>query len=434
MKNPAPRTALEALEPEERRRWRLMVGPEAESTGQGDSGKPAGGGNPGKTTGGAGDGTLSPVLGKEADRRRDRCMELVYGRADGLGYPGGASTRFIPGAGAAHNDPAPYVPQWLDDLRRGFPRSVVEQVQREALARKGWERLLLEPENLKVLKHDANLVAALLALKDMVPDESKALARSVVAEVVRKLEEEIRYKLMRAFAGRASPSRLRRQGPATRIDWPRTIRGSMKHYQTDLQTIIPDPVLFRDCERRQFEDRHVILMIDQSGSMATSMVHAAVMGAVMATLKNISTRLILFDTKAVDVSDQLTDPVEVLFGAMLGGGTSIRTALALAQTMLVEPKRTLMVLVSDLDEGDDPLLMREQMARFRDEGVTVLCLLGLDLEARPVYNHANAQMIAGLGIPVFACTPDKFVDVMRCIMDGRPLSTVGVETPRAEDL
>lgn len=420
MKTRAPRTALEALPDEERRRWRLITGPESEQ-GEGEG--------EGKGEGkGGGQGTM---LASEMDRRRDRCMELVYGKPDGLGYTGGAKARGERGAIAGN--PAPFVPRWLEDLRKGFPRSVLQQVQKEALQQKGWERLLLEPENLASLEHDAHLVSALLAMKDLVPDETKALARAVVAEVVRQLEQEIRYKILRALSGRATPTKLRRTGPATRIDWNRTIRASLKHYQPDQETLVPDPVLFRDSERRQFDDRHVIMLVDQSGSMWTSMVHAAVMGSVMATLKNLTTKLLLFDDKVVDVSDQLADPVEVLFGAQLGGGTSIRTALAAAERILVEPRRTMVVLVSDLEENDDPRLMIEILRRIRGEGATVLCLLGLDLDARPSYNRANAQAITGLGIPVFACTPDKFVDVMRCVMDGRSLSTLGIEMPRQGD-
>ena len=416
---------LDRLGEEERRRWRLITGPASEAPQGGDAtagGAGAGGG--GALGGGAGAGGAGPALQSEEDVRRDRCMELVYGRGDGYGY---ATAR-----GGGQGGPAPYIPAWLEDLRRGFPRPVVEQVQREALKHRGWERLILEPENLAALEHDANLVAALIALKDLVPEETKAVARAVVAEVVQQIERELRARVVSALGGRASSTRLRRTGPATRIDWPRTIRRSLKHYQPELETVVPDPVLFRDSEKRQFDDRHVLLLVDQSASMAASLVYAAVMGSVLASLRNLSTRMLLFDVRVVDVTAQLSDPVDVLFGAQLGGGTAIHVALAAAQALIVEPRRTLVVLISDLEEGADPRLMLTKMAQLKAQGATVLCLLNLDVNANPAFNRQNAREVARLGIPAFACTPDKLVDVLRCTLDGRSLATVGVEVPRAD--
>lgn len=411
---------LNRLPGEERRRWRLITGPAAEQM-KGDAGRERAAG-----AGGEGTDEETQILESEADRRRDRCMELVYGQSDGFGY---AKRDRRGGQG----DPAPYIPEWLEDLRNGFPRSVVEHVQHEALKQRGWERLLLEPENLRALEHDAELVAALLTLKDLVPDETKALARSVVAEVVRRIEDELRMKIVSSLGGRPSPTRLRRTGAASAIDWPRTIRGSLKHYQPEVETIVPDPVLFRDCERRQFDDRDVILLIDQSGSMAVSLVYAAVIGSVLASLPNLSTKVLLFDTRVVDVSDHLADPVDVLFGAQLGGGTSIHVALQAAQNLVVDPRRTLLVLISDLEEGADPRLMLTTMGEMKAAGVTQLCLLGLQRTGFPSYSVPNAKAAARLGIPSFACTPDRLVDVLRCLMDGRSLTTLGISMPAVEE-
>lgn len=403
---------IDRLEPEERRRWRLITGPGSENC------EEMGGSGAGQGRGG------QDALKSAADRQRDRCLELIYGTMDGFGYDGREG-----GTGS----PAPYIPRWLKDLRAGFPRSVVEQVQKEALTRGGWERLILEPENLKALEQNDHLVCALLALKDLVPDETKALARAVVAAIVRRIEEELRFKLMRALSGRVSHARVRRTGPATRIDWNRTIKRSLKHYQPDLETLVPDPVLFRDADRRQFDDRHVILVVDQSGSMATSLIYATIMASVMASLKNVSTKLLLFDERVVDMSDRLDDPVDVLFGAQLGGGTSIHLALAHARELVAEPRRTLLVLISDLEEGADPNIFLTHMAKLRDAGVTQLCLLGLAPDGVPYFSRDNAQKVAALGVPAFAATPDRFVEVLRCVLDGRSLATVGVDVPRRED-
>jgi hypothetical protein len=425
----APKGPMERLKPEERRRWRLITGPAADrhdemqdgaGSGQGEGGEEEGGGSQG--------GKPSPL--SPQDRQRDRCLELIYGTPNGYGYvqQGGEGTGMRGGGGS----PAPYIPQWLKDLRAGFPRSVVEQVQREALKRAGWERLLLEPENLKALEQNDNLAAALLALKDLVPDETKALARTVVAAIVRRIEEELKLKLLRALSGRVSHSRVRRIGPATRIDWSRTIRRSLRHYQSDLETLVPDPVLFRDSDRRHFDDRHVILCVDQSGSMATSLIYATIMASVMASLKNLTTKLVLFDERVVDMSERLSDPVDVLFGAQLGGGTAIHKALDYARTLVVEPRRTLLVLISDLDDNAEASIFLTHLAKLRDAGVTSLCLLGLAPDGVPYYNHENASQVAALGIPAFAATPDRFVDVLRCVLDGHALSTVGVDVPRRE--
>lgn len=416
------RGPVERLGDEERRRWRLITGPGSEQC-------PEMGG------GGGGEGPARPGGGLAAreDRLRDRCLELIYGRGDGYGYETFEEEGYPNAPAGGRGSPAPFIPRWIKDLRAGFPRSVVEQVQREALGRGGWERLILEPENLRALEQSDQLAAALLALKDLVPDETKALARAVVARIVRRIEEELKLKMLRALSGRVSHARVRLTGPATRIDWPRTIKRSLRHYQPELETLVPDPVLFRDSDRRHFDDRHVILLVDQSGSMSTSLLYATIMASVMASLKNLSTRLVLFDERIVDMSDRLSDPVDVLFGAQLGGGTAIHQALAYAQTRVVEPRRTLLVLISDLEENADPDIMLTRLAELRDSGVTTLCLLSLAPDGQTTFSRDNARKVAALGVPAFAATPDRFIDVLRCVLDGRSLATAGVDVPRRED-
>lgn len=414
------------LPPEERRRWRLITGPGEEER-SGRAGGAGGGGGAGEKPEGRTGNSLSPE-----DRKRDRCLEMIYGRPDGFGYDSGPPTPGR-GSGGGTGDPTPYLPQWLEDLRSGFPRSVITQVQHEALERGGWERLILEPENLEAMKHDVHLVSALLALKDMVPEATKAVARRVVTEIVRRIEAELKLKIVRALSGRPSHVRLCRSGPSARIDWKRTIQRSLRHYQPELETLVPDPVLFRDADRKQFDDRHVILVVDQSGSMAASLIYASVMAAVLASLKNLSTKLLLFDTAVVDVSDHLSDPVDILFGAQLGGGTSIQRALAAAEARIVDPRRTLLVLISDLEEGDPPELMFRRFQNMKSAGVTAMCLLGLTNEGSVHFNRAHARKIASMGIPAFAATPDRFVDVLRCALDGRSLATLGIPMTPAEE-
>lgn len=305
---------------------------------------------------------------------------------------------------------SPNVNRWLGDIRRYFPAPVVQVLQRDALERLGMTRMLLEPELLASVEPDIHLVGALLSLNKVLPVQTRDTARLVIKKVVEDLEKRLQNPL-RESIHRALQRQARNRRPRPgEIDWQRTIHQNLKHYQPEYRTIIPETLI--GYHRKGQALRHVILLTDQSGSMASSVVFAGVLGAVMASIRSVQTHIVVFDTAVADLSEHLHDPVELLFGTQLGGGTDIHKALAYAQTLVRIPQDTILILISDLFEGGNRSEMLKKAHELRQSGVTMVALLALNDEGAPAYDHENAAAFAALDIPAFACTPDKFPDLM----------------------
>jgi len=351
------------------RRWRLVLG------------------------GGPADGTGCTLV--ERDQRLDRTLGALYD-SDRKGGLGGSS---------------PSVPRWLGDIRDYFPASVVQVMQRDAFERLDLKRMLTEPEMLEAVVPDVSLVSTLISMRSLLGGRTRETARLVVRKVVEALMKRLEEPLRQAVNGaidRASVNRLARHAE---IDWNRTIRANLRHYQAEYRTIIPETRLGHGRKSRG-SLKDVILCIDQSGSMANSVVYSSIFGAVMASLPAVSTRLVVFDTEVVDLTDDMDDPVEVLFSVQLGGGTDINRAVGYCESRITRPEDTVLVLISDLYEGgvEAGLLARAQ--RLVGSGVQMIALLALSDEGAPSYDRALAARLAALGVPSFACTPDRFPDLM----------------------
>ncbi len=204
------------------------------------------------------------------------------------------------------------------------------------------------------------------------------------------------------------------------INWHLTILKNLKHYQPDYKTIIPETRIGYGKKRRSLKD--VILCLDQSGSMGTSVIYSGIFGAVMASLPAIQTKMVVFDTNVVDLTEELTDPVELLFGVQLGGGTDIQRALTYCQQIVQRPNDTVLVLITDLFEGGNQEEMRKRAKSLVEAGVQVIILLALNDDGAPSYDHGNAEYMASLGIPIFACTPDKFPDMMAAALSKQDIA------------
>lgn len=362
--------------------------------------------------GGSADGTGCPLGGDEA--RMDAALARLYGDDEGEGEEGKPNSR-KGGLGKSR----PGVARWLGDIREFFPKSVVKVMQQDALERQGLRQMLLEPELMEDLAPDVHLAADLIALKDTMPARAKDTARLVVRKVVEELERKLAEPMRSAVAGSLNRSVRNRRPKHNEIDWHRTIRANLKHYQAEHKTIIPETRI--GFGRRKSALRDIVLCIDQSGSMGSSVVYSGVFGAVLATLKAVQTRMVVFDTEVVDLSDKLQDPVDLLFGVQLGGGTDINRALAYCQTLVSRPQETILVLVSDLYEGGNRAEMLKRAAALAGSGVQVIALLALCDDGRPAYDHAVAAEFAGMGIPSFACTPDLFPDLMAAAINKQDL-------------
>ncbi|WP_018632494.1 VWA domain-containing protein [Neomegalonema perideroedes] len=360
------------------RRWRLAVGLEEEK------------------------------LGAE-DRRLSEALSALYsddGEEKGTG-------RRKAGLGGS----APRVARWLGDIRNYFPTPVVQVIQRDAFERKGLRSMLLEPEFLATVEADVNLVADLVSMRGVMPEKTKTVAREVIGKVVEQLMERLERRVADAIRGAVDRSRKTRRPRHADIDWDRTIRANLRHYQTAYKSIVPETLIgFQRRQKRLVDLDEVTLCVDQSGSMASSVVYASIFAAVMASLPVVRTKLVCFDTAILDLTEMLSDPVEVLFGVQLGGGTDINHAVAYCAERIERPTKSHFILITDLYEGGNSKELLARLSRMIGLGINVIVLLALTDTGRPGYDPNMAAQVAALGAPVFACTPDKFPDMMACAL------------------
>jgi Mg-chelatase subunit ChlD len=372
------------------RRWRLVLG--------GDS-----------------DGTGAALPGE--DQRIDAALAALYNaQPGGLDVPGGRRTGGLGGS-------APSVARWLGDIRSYFPSTVVQVMQSDAIERLNLTRLLLEPEMLEAVEPDVHLVGTLLSLNRVMPASTRHAARAVITKVVRDLERRVAQKMKTAVTGALNRAARVARPRHRDIDWNRTIRANLKHYQPSHGTVVPERLVGYG-RRTNAVQRDVVLCVDQSGSMAASVVYSGVFAAVLASLRSLHTSLVVFDTAVVDLTEALSDPVDVLFGTQLGGGTDINRAIAYSQSLVTRPRDTIFVLISDLYEGGVQDEMLRRIVALLGAGVQVIVLLALSDEGAPAYDEDNAAALAALGVPAFACTPDAFPELMAAAIQRQDLRGV----------
>ncbi len=375
-------------------RWRLVLG------GQDADGIGGPGLGGGEALGDGGGLSLSA-----ADAERDKALSELYDgdRRGGMGRS------------------APRVARWLGDIRTYFPSSVVQVMQADAMERLGLHQLLLEPELMEAVQPDLTMVTTLVGLNRVIPERSRATARAVVKTVTDQLEERLRSQTVQSVSGALNRAARTRRPRFSDIDWGKTIAANLKHYLPEHRTVVPERLIGHARRTTQVQ-RQIILCIDQSGSMAESIVYSSVFGAVLASLRSVATRLVVFDTEVVDLTDEMSDPVDVLFGVQLGGGTDINRAIAYCQGLVTQPNETVVVLISDLYEGGIAEEMLRRATDIVSSGATMIALLALSDSGTPSYDVEHAAALAAIGVPAFACTPDLFPDLMAAAIERRDIS------------
>jgi Mg-chelatase subunit ChlD len=362
----------------------------------------------------------------ERDGRINGALSALYGTGDGDGKKGKG------GLGAS----APRVSRWLGDIREFFPSPVVQVIQKDAFERLGLRRMLHEPEFLASFEADVHLVADLMSLGKTMPEKTKATARMVIQKVVGELMAKLQQKTTEAVRGAVNKQKRSFRPRHTDIDWPRTIKANLRHYQVEHQTIVPEKLVGYARKTRIADLEDIILCVDQSGSMATSVVYSSIFAAVMASIPAVATKFVVFDTAVIDLTEKLQDPVEVLFGVQLGGGTDINRALAYVRDLIVRPTQTHLILITDLFEGGNAEEMLERAEEMVQAGINVIVLLALSDDGKPAYDHRSAEFFAILGCPVFACTPDQFPEMMAVALQkgdvGAWASDRGIATVRQQ--
>lgn len=368
--------ATAGLAPDKARleRWRLVLGSQAEES----------------------CGELSGVAAG-----MDKAMAALYDQSgdEGLSRRGGRGRS------------APNVARWLGDIRKYFPSTVVQVMQRDAMERLNLNQMMLEPEMLELIQPDIHMVANLVSLAGQIPSETKETARMVVRKVCEDLMRQLEEPMRAAITGALSKSQRNRRPRHSEIDWGRTIRANLRHYQADFKTIVPETLIGYGRKAKK-PQRELVICIDQSGSMMQSVIYSSIFAAVMASLPMVTTKLVMFDTEVVDMTEKLEDPVDVLFGIKLGGGTDINRAVGYCQSLMTEPRNTIMVLISDLYEGGVQAGLLRRAAEIIDSGAQLIVLLALSDEGKPSYDRSLASKLAGLGVASFACTPDAFPSMM----------------------
>ncbi|KZK31568.1 VWA containing CoxE family protein [Delftia sp. GW456-R20] len=381
------------------RRWRLILGPEA----------------------------AQPLAAAQplddADARRDAALDYLYQREHRLReQPDGAGTDAWQGGGGqsarqgGSGVPEPQAVHWLGEVRDLFPRSAVETLQRDALSRYGLHGLLSDPQVLAEATPSIELVAALMAVRTSLPPEVLAEARRLVARVVADLQARLSSRVHSAL-GRRRRRSSRGQGQMSDLDWPRTLRHNLRHYQSEEQVLVLERLFFRENEAQRLT-WDLWLVVDQSGSMHESVIHSAVMGSIFARVRALRTHVLLFSDAVADVTGQLHAPEELLLGAQLGGGTNIGAALAHVAGQLAAPRRSVIVLITDLYEGHDEARVIAETERLVASGARVLVLAALDRRAHPDYDRDLAAQLVARGAQVAAMTPDHLVDWLARAMQG----------------
>jgi Mg-chelatase subunit ChlD len=375
---------------ERARRWRLLLGQAADEA-------------------------LEPLAensdGQLLDRdaaAMDGALAALYDRADG-----GDPAERTAGLGAS----APSVARWLGDIRTYFPTGVVQVLQRDAIERLNLKQLLLEPEMLASVQPDVHLVATLLSLNRLLPEQTKETARAVVRTVVDDIERRIAQRTRSAVSGALDRAARSRRPRLRDVDWNRTIGANLRHYVPEKRTVVPERLVGYG-RRQRVVAKDLVLAVDQSASMASSVVYASVFAAVLASMRTLHTSLVVFDTAVVDLTDHLHDPVELLFGTQLGGGTDINRAIGYCQSLISRPRDTVLVLVSDLFEGGVEEELHARIAALVESGVRVVALLALSDDGAPAHDADNAAVFAALGVPAFACTPDEFPELLAVAIEG----------------
>ncbi|HEY7154708.1 MAG TPA: VWA domain-containing protein [Gemmataceae bacterium] len=368
----------------------------------------------------------SPSLLSGDDANLDEALGQIYENKE----EGTSPKQRSAGLGAS----APRLAKWLGDIRGYFSKDVVSVIQKDAIERKGLKQLLFEPETLGQVTPDVGLVGTLLSLKNLIPDRAKEAAREVVRAVVEEIMKRLRGGVEQAVRGALDRSRHSPMRSLPNLDWARTIRRNLKNYDRDRKVVIPESFHFFARQHRR-KEWNVIVCMDQSGSMADSVVYGGVTGAIFASMPALETRVVVFDTEVVDLTEKCHDPVDLLFGVQLGGGTDINRAVAYCQKLIHDPRKTLFLLITDLFEGGNARELVRRMDDMRAAGVRAICLLALSDSGVPCHDESMARRFSEVGVPCFGCTPKMLPVLLEGALKGQDLfklaKTCGVKVEQS---
>lgn len=301
------------------------------------------------------------------------------------------------------------IPHWLTKIKTLFPRKTVEIMERHALEKYGMTELLTDPEVLRKLEPNKELLKTVMQLKHMMKGEVLELARQIVQKVAKDLTKKLEQEIKKSFSGRLNRNISSPVKSMRNIDMKKTIRRNLKNYDTETKQLMLKQVYF-SARMKKYNQWRVIICVDESGSMLDSVIHSAIMAGIFAHLPMLDTKLVIFDTNVVDLSGYISDPVEVLMSIQLGGGTNIAGALSYCEGLIDYPSKTMVVLVSDLYEGGSYQNMYHISKGIIESGAKLIVLTALDMEANPSYDKNAAAQLADMGAFVGAMTPEELAE------------------------
>jgi Mg-chelatase subunit ChlD len=348
----------------------------------------------------------------------ERALDYLYGReyaGRGVRRGSGPGSDDSGARSAGLEESVLAIPDWLRDVRELFPRETVEVLERHALDRYGMTELVTDEEVLRTLEPSYELLKAVLSFRHLMEPKVLEVARQIVRHVVEELRRKLAKEVRQVLWGRLNRQRRSRLKVSKNLDFHRTIRDNLKHYDPEGKRLVLQSLHFIARVERHMP-WHIIMAVDCSGSMMDSVIHSAVMAGIFNGLPAVRVSLVAFDTAVVDLTDQVDDPVEVLMSVHLGGGTDIAGALGYCETLVRSPQRTILVLVTDFLEGGSPDRMVAAIKRMREAGARVLGLAALDAEANPAYDRQMAERCVAAGAEVAALTPRRLAEWMAKVL------------------
>lgn len=392
-----------ALDPTQLARWRLILGKSAEE--------------PLREMGGA---SGQPILGGDQSDL-DEALEAIYAGDEISQNEWEAPLDGAP-HGAVKGRSFPRVAKWLDQIRTFFPKDIVVLLQKDAMERRGLKQLLFEPEILANVEPSLDLAATVLAMKNMVPEKAKSAARDLVRRVVEDVRKRLESQMAQAIRGALQRNRHSPFRSLPNLDWPRTIRRNIRNYQPQLGTIIPENLSFFSRQQRQ-NQWNIIIAMDQSGSMATSLIYGGIMGAILASIGAVETHVVAFNHEdVVDLTEHCADPVDLLFGVQLGGAEDYWKATCYCERFMHTPAKTLYVLLADLhDTSPNTGRFLKKMEFILESGVKAIGLLAISDQGVPSHNEQLADKLATMGMPCFGCSPDRLPELLAGVLKGHDL-------------
>lgn len=298
------------------------------------------------------------------------------------------------------------VPTWLRKIRKIFPKKTVEILEKQAIEKYNMTELLTDKKVLEKLEPNMTLLKNILQFKGYMKGEVVKSAKEIVRRVVDELKRTLEFQIKTSVVGKRNYQRRGYIKSLKNLDYKRTIRKNLKNYDKKKKRLFVDELYFHSNTQQQ-NKWNIVIAVDESGSMMDSVIYSSVMASIFHQLSSLKTHLIIFDTKVVDLSNQLEDPVDLLMSVQLGGGTHIAKALKYGKTLLENPNKTIFILVSDLEEGYPIQDMYRTSKEIIDTGCTFLVLTALDFEGTGVYNKHAARTLADMGAHVAAITPDE---------------------------